>query len=180
MKFSTTVAAASLAMFASFAANAAVLAPVFTLTDALGNPITNINANVGANVVIYGTVFNPDPSTTEYIDSDSPVVDSPNVTNDDFFYNYYVPNGPLVVAPGDTSPVIDWFSFTAQVPDPILGHGLVIQGSESVEDVNDGYPVSNTADFTVTLTQVPEPGAIALLGSSLMGSGLFLRRRRRA
>lgn len=176
MKFNTTVAAAALAMIVSAAANA-VVAPVFTVTDALGNPITNINAGLGQDVVIYGTVYNPDPTTTEYIDSDSPVVDSPNSTNPDFFFNYYLPNGPLVVGPGDTSPVIDWTSFIAQIPDPSLGHGDVIYGSESVQDVNDGYPVSNTANFTVT---VPEPGAIAMLGSSLMGGGMFLRRRRRA
>ena len=50
-------------------------------------------------------------------------------------------------------------------------------GGFSTPTANSQFPVFDNLDFTVTASQIPEPGTILLLGSGLFGLAVFGRRK---
>lgn len=161
MKMNVTVASICLALVGAVGANAQTSAFDVTIT-----PPSQLWT--GTPLVFGGTITN---TTGVPLNLSTDSVNPPsNVTYTDEFGGLAGPL-PFTIPVGGSYTSTDLFTITGGVTSAFTG-------TFSATDVSGAAPVTGFADFAVT-TSVPEPGSMALLASSILGGGLFLRRRRK-
>jgi len=159
MKMKMALAAVALALMGSASAHAAGMLDItFTGTSATPVPSiaygADIANNTGASIFIGGDSLNVTPSNVAFdLFSDlglSPIV-SPS--------GYEIPNGTVY----STNDLFELFTPEGGVFTFFDPNGVIV-GQQG---------------FTAAGFNVPEPGSVALLVSSMMGGGMLLARRRR-
>jgi len=148
------------------------LGPTPVYADGVDLTLAPVSGTPGSTVTVDGTITN-DTSDTVYLNSESYTLPSPftNGDNTDFFLN-----APLSLAPDTNSGLIALFTFEIE---PGTSGGsysgnfldIVGGGPSDFTDVltSSGYSV------TVLSSTVPEPSALVLLSTGLLGL-LLLRR----
>jgi hypothetical protein len=152
-----------------------ILVPSRVNADSVTLTLGSVSGTPGSTVTVDGTITN-DSLNTVYLNSESYTLAVPflNGDNTDFFLN-----APLSLAPGTNSGLIALFSFEIGAGTPAGSYSgnfldIVGGGPGDFTDVltSSGYSV------TVVSSTVPEPGALILLTTGLLGL-LPLRRRMR-
>lgn len=127
----------------------------------------------GSTLSIVGTIVAPSTNSgSVYLNSDSLSLAGPFTLNDDPF----ILNAPTSMAPGATyTAVLFTVTISPQASEGIYTGFFTILGGESGDPLALD-PISNTASFEVHV--VPEPTAMLLVGTGLIGIMLRVRRRR--
>jgi hypothetical protein len=173
MKFKMALAAAALTLMGASAAQA----QLDIILD-LGDPTmpTNVQSATPPQFVTFsGTIFN-NGTTAITIDGDS--VSAPaGVTPDLPHSDLIIGSWPLTLNPGDS--FRGDYLFGLDIP---ASQTTSFGGTYSVVGTDaQGNPVVGAADYRINIgtAVIPEPGAMALLVSGLIGGSLFMARRRK-
>jgi hypothetical protein len=167
MKLKMALAAAALAVLGASSAQA-------QLSIALDSPVQD--ASSPSFVTFSGLISNigADPITITGDGVSAPAGVIPDLPQSDLIIGSF----PITLGPGDTF-YGDWL-FGLDIPSSqtdSFGGTYSVFGEDAQGNPLDPF----TADYRVNLqvVQVPEPGAMALLVSGLVGGSLFMRRRRK-
>jgi len=172
MKFKMALAAAALAMISTAAQ--AQLNIVLDLGDPLA-PTNVATSSAPGRVEFSGTIFNIG-NTAITINSDS--VSAPAAVTTDLPQSDLVLGSfPITLNPGDSFRGDYLFGLDIAAGQTTFGGTYAVFAEDA-----QGSPLGPfSADYRVSITgtQVPEPGTMALLASGLIGGSLMLRRRRK-
>jgi len=169
MNFKMALAAVALTLMGTSAAQA-------QLSIVLDDPVQN--ATSPSFIVFNGTIFNIGNTAIE-IQADSLAVPS-GIGQDLPHSDLIIGTWPLTLGPNDSFRG-DWL-FGLDIPaSQTTSFGGTYAVSTDADLDGDGAPDFFAADFRVNITvaAVPEPGAMALLLSGLVGGSLVVIRRRK-
>lgn len=96
--------------------------------------------------------------------------DSPAIRNVQVVYNGPTINGPAFSGFND-------LTIALESPSSVLLNGTLNVSSQFFDNSGGTGPGGDTRDLPVPQAGVPEPGTMGLLGASLLGIGLYTRRR---
>ncbi len=150
---------------------AALCASASTIDITYEMPVLNVPPGT-TDVAVYAILQNLDTTDTVFLNSDDLSVPQSSSVEDLFFTNV-----PISLGPSASTGPIELFDFTVAndaAPGTYTGSWQLL-GGVGVSNQND-FDLLGSADFTIVVSQAPEPAAELLLGGGLLLVACISRR----